>query len=116
MLQLPLTLAPQKASQVWSWQKATKGKTVGTLHLGRVSPSEVVHLQREMGSVLKVASSLAFEESFLHLWFALQQGKIKEGFQKNAAWCSRRGGHSSHKTPRKQNPRPHTFGFVSQRL
>lgn len=78
MLQRPLTLAPQKASQVWSWQKATKGKTVGTLHLGRVSPSEVVHLQREMGSVLKVASSLAFEERFLHLWFALQQGRLKK--------------------------------------
>lgn len=88
---------PLEASQVWNWQKATEGKAVGTVHLGKVSLIVTYYIQMEMGRTLRKTSSLAFEERFLHLWFALQQDKIREGFPKNDQMGQQVREHSSHK-------------------
>lgn len=68
-----LNTCPSEASQVWS----------GHIALGKsVSDSEVVYLQMEEGSELKVAYSLAFEEGFSTCGLHYNRARLKKGSER----------------------------------
>lgn len=108
--------APQKSVRTGSWQKATEDKSSGGTFGEKVSDSITVRLLVQTDRAPKIAVSLTFDERFLHLWFMLQHGKIREGFLRNRRMGEQDMRHSSHRQETHGTRWNKAFGFVSERF